>query len=59
MQLTVTVTADNVQGVQTICVGQYVSFDRKGDDRVLTAGKDLAKDLGFVHPTKQIEAVRV
>ena len=57
MQLTI--TADNVQGVQTICVGQYVSFDRKGDDRVLTAGKDLAKDLGFVHPTKQIEAARV
>ena len=54
-----TVTADNVQGVQTICVGQYISFDRVGNERVLTAGKDLAKDLGFVHPTKQIEANRI
>ena len=53
-----TVTADNVQGVQTICVGVYVSFGRSGDDRVLVAGEDLTIDLGFVHPTKQIEAAR-
>ena len=57
MQLTV--TAYNTQGIQTICVGQYVSFGRAGDDEVLVAGKDLARALGFALPAEQMRSNRM
>ena len=50
------VTANNVQGVQTICIGQFVSFCRDTDERVLIAGKDLAYCLGFVEELVEIQA---
>ena len=55
----VTVTANNVQSVQTICIGQYVCCGRAGEERVLVAGKDLARLLGFAHPSEQIKQGRM
>ena len=49
------VTANNVQGVQTICIGQFVTFCRKSEERVLVAGKDLAHCLGFELVPEQIK----
>ena len=49
------VTANNVQGVQTVCIGQFVTFCRKSEERVLVAGKDLAYCLGFELVPEQIK----
>ena len=54
-----TVTADNTRGVQTICVGQFVSFSRKSDERILVAGKDLAYSLGFDLVPEQLQGRRL
>ena len=49
------VTANNVQGVQTTCIGQFVSFCRESEEPVLVAGKDLANCLGFELVPEQIK----
>ena len=54
----VAVTADNVQGVQCICVGHFVSFGREGEHRVLVAGRELAHALGYLDPQQQRSAAR-
>lgn len=57
MQLTV--TANNVTGTQTICIGQFVTFSRVGDAQILVAGKDLARSLGFEMPGDQIKRASI
>ena len=57
--LQLTVTADNTQGVWTICVGQFVSFSRKSEERILVVDKDLTYSLGFGLVPEQITGRRL
>ena len=53
--LQLTVEAPNVRGTPRVVVGQYVSFMREGNEDMLIAGKDLAHELGYLHPKDQQE----